>query len=134
MAEVVGFVASIVTLLQLTGTVIEYIKVTKGASKDRETILNEIRNTQPLLRALQDKCKSPQFQGSISALAARDGPFDQFTTALNTLEKRLKPSKGLSMVGKALVWSFSKKEVVAILATIERLKSLFSLALQNDHT
>jgi hypothetical protein len=43
------------------------------------------------------------------------------------------PQKGLKKLSKALCWPFEKGEIKDILGTIERQKSLFSLALQNDN-
>ena len=37
------------------------------------------------------------------------------------------------MIGKAFKWPFEKEEMSDILNTIERLKTLLSLARQNDH-
>ena len=58
---------------------------------------------------------------------------EQFKRALEQLASRLEPSKGPKMVGKALAWPFQTEEIKEILSTIERQKSLFDLALQNDH-
>ena len=46
---------------------------------------------------------------------------------LERLEKKLNPGEGVKKAGKALTWSFQKKEVNEIL---ERQKTV---ALQNDH-
>jgi hypothetical protein len=61
------------------------------------------------------------------------GPLEQFKGALEQLASRLEPSKGVKKVGRALTWPFQTEEIKEILSTIERQKSLFDLALQNDH-
>ena len=77
-----------------------------------------------------------QEQRSLTALAtlsAPNGPLEQLKSALQELASRLAPAHGVRRVGKALSWPFSKSEINAILERIERQKSVFSLALENDH-
>jgi hypothetical protein len=47
--------------------------------------------------------------------------------------QKLSPRGRVQQVAQALKWPFDKAEVNEVLGTTERLKSLFSLALQNDH-
>ena len=133
MCEVVGFVASLNTLIELTGTVIGYINDTKGASEDRKKVFDELSSTHYLLFLLKDRAEASEWADTLKSLDMPNGPFEQFKSALELLTSKLKPAKGLEKVGKALTWSFQKAEVKDILFTIERLKSLFSIARQNDH-
>jgi hypothetical protein len=57
-------------------------------------------------------------------ITAPNGPLEQFKISLERLA---------SKAGKALVWPFQKGEVNDVLVAIERQKSCFILAQQNDH-
>ena len=69
----------------------------------------------------------------MKSLNVPTGPLEQFKIALEHLASKLAPVDGLRKVGKALAWPFQKTEIQDILNMIERQKSLFNLALQNDH-
>ena len=136
MAEV-GLAASIITVIQLTGTVIGYLHSVKGATKDRERIIAEATNTSGLLSGLHFRLESAD-EGSdwyvaICALGVEGGPLDQYKAALELLQDRLAPPSRLHNMKGALVWHFSKQEVETVLEWIERLKSLTQIALEMDH-
>lgn len=137
MADPLGVSASIIALLQLSGTVIGYLKDVKDASKDCTNILLEISSTSSLLHALNDLFTRNETLGSQIAaarsLAVPNGPLDQFKSVLERLSEKISPVVGFKKATRALTWSFKKDEVKELLSTIERLKSLFSLALQNDN-
>ena len=90
-----------------------------------------------MLSILQDQAQQAEdgdeWSSTLLSLNAADGPIQQFRKALERLEHKLAPVRGVKKVGKAFVWPFEKAEIQSILSTIERQKSLFSLARQNDH-
>ena len=137
MADPLSISASITALLQLTSTVMQYINYVKDASKERLRIRDEISSTSFLLYMLNDHVQQAQsgepWLSTVRSLNMPKGPLEQFKRALEQLASRLEPSKGLKRVGKALAWPFQTEEIKEILSTIERQKSLFDLALQNDH-
>jgi hypothetical protein len=136
MAEAVGVAASIITVIQLTTTVLQYIHSVKNASEEQTRIRNEISSAGFLLHMLKDRAENARSEETLSivkSLNVPSGPLEQFKAALERLTARLAPVQGLKAVGKAVTWPFKKAEVRAILSTIERQKSLFDLALQNDH-
>lgn len=53
MAEL-GIAASIISVIQLTGTVTQYLVSVKGASKDRREIYNELSSITSMLFVLKD--------------------------------------------------------------------------------
>jgi hypothetical protein len=137
MADPLSISASITALLDLTGKVIQYINRVRGAAADRQRILKEITSASGLLYRLQEygeqAIRGDSWSLTLQSLNVRDGPLEQFKTALEKLISKLAPAEGLKKIGKASTWPFQEKEVKDILNTIERQKSLFSLALQNDH-
>lgn len=138
MAEALGVAASIIAVLQLSGVVINYLKDVKDASKDCQNILLEIGSTRCLLQVLNDLIAGSNTQESYLAaarsLAVQHGPLDQFRSALERLsEKLITPGNSFAKTAKVLTWTLKKYDVKELLSTIERIKSLLSLALQNDH-
>jgi len=133
MAEPVGFAASIITLLQLTKDVLEYLKEAHNASHERSKLSAEIESTQNLLAQLTLKSEEAKWGDSMKVLATPRGPLNRLESTLKGLEQRLKSSDGrVKALGKALKWPFDKKETEAMIASLERSKSLLTLALQRD--
>jgi hypothetical protein len=131
--------ASIIAIVQLTGVIVGYLNDVKGASKDRARCAIEVSNVSNLLVTLiyrvDETSSNESWYAEVQALAATNGPIDQYKSALERLQSKLLPtgSSGLKKIGSALTWKFSKEEVADILAKIERLKSLTQIALEMDH-
>lgn len=129
--------ASVAALLALTGTVVQYLKDVKGSSKDSEKLLLEVRSVSRvlyLLKELLDHAEEDELSfRTIKSLSAPKGPVEQFKASLEVLAFKLKPVSGWKKAGKALTWPFQKEEIKNILCTVERQKTLFGLALENDH-
>ena len=132
--------ASIVALLQVTGTVLSYLSDVKNGPKELQRIRLEISSVLTILFTLQDQANQADLHGSFSAtlrsLNVPDGPFSQFFSAMEFLASKSTPVEGSKKTKnwkKALEWHFEKNEVQKTLDTIERHKSLFNLARQNDH-
>ena len=129
--------ASISAVLQLTGTVIQYLNSVKGAPEDRQRLLLELCNVSSMLYVLEDQASQAQqgdaWSSTLLSLNGPNGPIKQFKTALERLEKKLRPVEGLRKIVKAIAWPFQKEEITEIINVIERQKTLFNLARQNDH-
>ena len=69
---------------------------------------------------------------TVRSLEAPNGPIAQYSSALEQLKHKLNPLMGWRKAGKAIRWPFEKTEVLEILESIERQKTLFILALEND--
>lgn len=129
--------ASVIAVLQLTGTVLSYLNDVKNASKECQQCTIEASNLQNLLinlryRLEQGQIGDPWFT-SVRALNIENGPLDQYKQALEQLQSKVDVGNSVRKVGKQLVWKFNKAEVADILARMERLKSLLSIALEMDH-
>jgi len=128
--------ASITAVLQITGTIISYIKDVREASKEQTVLGMEVSELKSLLTVLQTRVRDadsgePWF-AAVRTLGAKDGPLDQFKFALEQLASKLGQVNGLKRVAKTLIWPFDKTEIKGMLDAIERLKSLVGLALGND--
>jgi hypothetical protein len=139
MAEAAGLAASIIAILQLSETVVGYIRETVGAYEEREKLAREIVSTKNVLSELKSKAITPEWKATMGCLSAPEGPLDQLESVLKELETKLTPKNAKRADGKpakvmkSLTWPFAKPKVLETLSAIERLKSLFILALQNNH-
>jgi hypothetical protein len=130
-------VASIIAVLQLTGSVIGYLNDVKDAPKECQQCTIEASNIQNLLinlryRLEQGQAGDPWFT-AVRALNIENGPLDQYKQALEQLRSRVEIQDGVQKVKRRLLWKFSKEEVASILARMERLNSLVNIALEMDH-
>src|ERR1700737_4234941 len=122
MADPLSISASIIDVIQLTGTVLEFINDVMGASEGRRRILEEVLITHSLLYRLVDQVKEVEAQGgdtawsaTLGSLRVPGGPLEQFKLALERLVSKLKPVEGIPKLGKAFSWPFQKEEVNEIL-------------------
>ena len=129
--------AGIVALVQLTSTVVHYLSEVKDGPKELQKLRLEIPSLLNILFRLQDQANQAEqddsFLPNLGLLNGTDGPFEQLRTVLEKLAAKVAPTEGLGKLRKTLKWPFDKKEIHEILNTIERQKTLFNLALQNDH-
>ncbi|KAN0073009.1 hypothetical protein V8E54_009123 [Elaphomyces granulatus] len=133
----VGFATSTVQLIGALTTVFIYFNDVKNAPKERATLARETTSLLALLTDLrfrleETKLTDPWFT-NIRSLGVENGPLDQFKGALEDLVRKFKPRSGIGRIGWTLRWTLDKNEINDTLLKIERLKTLVSLALQNDH-
>ena len=137
MADPLSLSASIIAILSLSATIVQYLNNVKTATKDRQSILHEVASATYLLTLFKDLAEQAQWgeawSVTVASLATPNGPLEQFKMALERLATKLKPLSGIQKVRKAFDWPFEKEEVKDILGIIERQKTLFSLAIQNDN-
>lgn len=126
----------IISLLQLTSTVIQYVVEIGDASEDRRKLLSELSSVSGflyVLKELSERCKwTDSWYTTIGALNVKDGPLEQFKRNIEHLASMLSTNRSMK-AQRVITWPFKKGEIKEILQSIERQKSLFMLALQNDH-
>lgn len=131
-----SFTASIAAVIHLTGRVLGYLNDVKDASRDRAKIAIEASIVYSLFTTLKYRLEeanpSDAWYTGVRTLGVENGPLDQYKTALQLLASRLAPGNDFKRLGRALTWTFTKKEFADVLSKIERLKSLINLALAND--
>ncbi|KAL9051870.1 MAG: hypothetical protein Q9162_005761 [Coniocarpon cinnabarinum] len=121
--------ASIASLLDITLKAIKYVRSATGASKAREQLLEQLTTTQSLLVVLQDISKD--LEKYAKAFQLLQIPLGRLSTTLKNLINDLHRGKNHQVLS-ALVWHFKESELREYMSQIERQKSLFILALQND--
>ena len=133
----ISLTASFITIIELTTKATSYLKELKHGSEDRVRLREQVRSIQCLLEILKDRVEDSDVLkrdlSSIRSLKLPGGPLDQLTNALQQLNKKLAPGDGLIHKPRALLWPLQKKEVRDLIDAIERQKSAFNLAIQNDH-
>jgi hypothetical protein len=134
MADPLGISASIIAVIKLTGTVVQYINNVKSASEDPQRILNELFGVTGVLHHLKDLAEKLQYRTTWTlSLDSLYVPLGQLNKALDRLAAKLAPSHGIQKLERMLIWLFQKAEILEILNMMERQKSIFIIALCNDH-
>lgn len=136
---VVGFLAAVVQLIDVTSKVIYYFNRLKDAPKVQAKLVRECTHLLLLftdLRCLVDNISTstdPWFT-SLQALGGKEGPLMEFKCAMEDIADKLVPATSVVNISRVVLrWTLDKKEIDNILSRIERLKTLISLALQKDH-
>lgn len=136
MADPLSISASIVALLQISATIVQYVYDSSGFNEDRKKILIEVTSVTGLLYCLKDLTDREQGTESwtvtVKSLNVPGGPLEQLKTALECLARRLAPFHKAKTLQRMIAWPFQKKEIQEIFGVIERQKTLCALALQND--
>lgn len=129
--------ASIIIVTRMAGRVIKYLRGVKGAPKERQVILDELLQITRMLYVLKyqaDQDEDDDFwNATLRVLNMSNGPILRFRAALDTLWSRLAPVESWKRLGKPSIWPFQEKEIEHFLSGIERPKSIFNLAINNDH-
>ena len=133
-----SIIASIIAIVEITGTVIAYIDQFRGAQKSINQYEIEIYNLSTLLLQLKSHLNesSPQepWYAAVQALDVKDGPFHQYLQALKSLVAKVNRNKGkMAKFQNILMWKFVEPEVSSIMKKLERLKTSISTALELDH-
>jgi hypothetical protein len=129
--------ASIIAVLQVSCEVIKYLKDIKDASDDCQRCFADTSNLHGLLITLlshiqQTQTGDPWFT-SVEHLARENGVIDELNHVLQKIYAKVQMPDGARGLKKRLLWKFDKREVANMQASMERLKSLISIALQLDH-
>ncbi|KAM0327631.1 hypothetical protein ACHAQA_005924 [Verticillium albo-atrum] len=143
MAEPIGVAASILALLKLASSATQYLKDVKGGAVERTRLRDELRSMTCVLQMLQDRVDDAEDDDdgdvehvlkprAIASLAGSDGLLAQFRSTLEEIVAKLAPKAGRGTMTLTMKWPFEKKEVTELLGRMERLKTQFTLVLQND--
>ncbi|CAD6587468.1 MAG: hypothetical protein ASARMPREDX12_002854 [Alectoria sarmentosa] len=144
MAEPLSLVASLIAVVQISGSVIsccyEYRKGEKNAPKDLLRVTNEVaslRNVVDRLVALIDdeKTATHKHLSNLADMVSADGPLKLCQDELGNLKVKLEPPVSeWKALGRRLTWPMQEKDVTKTLASIYRVKTLLETALMIDNT
>ena len=141
MAEIVGTVASIVQLVQLSGSILVtgygYLsKVSKAPSEIRE-LLTESAGLNCVLGQLQHMAESSNSPDMTLYSLLQNGVFNDCYQSLDSVKRSLEAceqigSRDARNLGRRLVWPFKEKEAKSMMQRIGRLRALLSSALNSE--
>ena len=144
MADPLSVVASLIAVLQISGTVIaycyEYCSCVKGASKDLLILLSEVTSLRNILERLirlldDEKTSSHDYLSSLGGMMSDNGPLKLCQDDLEILKVKLeKPVNEWKAVGRRLIWPLQEKEVTKTIGGIYQMKSILESALMVDNT
>ncbi|KAI5809063.1 hypothetical protein DFH27DRAFT_542365 [Peziza echinospora] len=127
MAEALGITSSIISVLELTKKCITYLKDVADCPDQLQQILNEMLLLKGILLQLDDAKMNPEIENLLKV------PLADFTTRLTTFNSKLEPAGGRVSFRKSIIWPFKKAECKELLESVERYKTCFLVALQDDH-
>ncbi|SJL14313.1 uncharacterized protein ARMOST_17769 [Armillaria ostoyae] len=155
MAEALGIASSILTLVDVSWTIFEYLKDVKEASKERDRLSKELFGLVYWLNEVTPLTDTTEPNDLwLVTMQRLSGPIVQLTALLDDLTKEfeLAPSgttekvtepgtekvksgllEKVKVVKHRLLWKFKKESVEDALEKIERIKSLMIVAVQRDH-
>lgn len=131
-ASAIGLAAA---LSELIGTAMEIVNMANkiaNAPKNRRSLTLEMVSLIGIMSNLKQRVESarketdPWFK-AVSMLDWENGPLQQFKIAMNYISKKLEPQ-----FGRDIRWAFSEHEIKDALMQIERIKTLITMALQDD--
>lgn len=142
MVDVLETTSGVVTVLDLSKTILGYLRNVQHASSDRRQLRQELISLRGILEELNDTVEGAssesdkEWVASLSVLNRDDGPLQQLKEALETLQKILGTAsngKGSKAAINSLLFPFQKNSIDKALKVIQRHKSLIVLAIENDH-
>lgn len=139
MADLLSAIASIIAIIQISGTVLsvcyKYVTSVKNASRDIHWVINEVGSLKVILEELKSLESSQPHHSTLSkSLNAAHGPLKTCEAALKVLQDQLDTSNTFQKKIGAVVWPLREKAVDKIMKTIQRQKSNLIFALAADET
>ncbi|KAM7203906.1 Ankyrin repeat-containing domain protein [Rhypophila sp. PSN 637] len=133
-----GLASAIIGLAGTIAKAVNYVNDIKEAPVERAQFACEASSLLALLTALRYRVDEAQSEtdpwfSSAQKLGQNGGPLSQLQEHLDKVNNKLTMTSKVKAFAKNLVWTLDKKEVKETLSHIERVRSLVSLALENDH-
>jgi hypothetical protein len=132
----VGFVASIVQLIDTINKVVKCINVVREAPKEQVELAKEAKPMLNLLIKLNAKAEqnetSQPWRSNVPWLGGPDGPLNLLKMAMEEMASKLERRKGVKAFGRDLIWPHTKEQINRLLAQMERTKALINLALSDE--
>ena len=134
MAEVVGFVSAITSLIGVANKIVQYIHTVKDAQKEKDELAAEAASSVFLLIRLDQRIKDSQtsqdWKSTVDATVSNQ--IVQVENALSELSKELElDAKGLQKFRNKMLWFTNKDRLKEIIWRIHRLNHHVGLALQD---
>lgn len=131
MADPLSITASVLTVLQVAESLVNFIREVKNASEEQKKVLKEVLSVKSVLRQLYNTFKDAGkhgFPGDAIWENLKE-PLEICQSSLESLMDKLNPMHGFDKACKSVMWKFQRNEIRNILADLERQKSTLILAL-----
>ena len=134
MAEVIGLVASVATLIQLADTVNQtaskFVRTVNGAEKLLNPLVGNLRSLHTILTTLSKQLDTEQDEGNLSvALQHLNEPLSICEDALRRIQLRLDSVK---VIGNYVVGTLLDKQTLRHLKKLDGILPILQLALEAD--
>ncbi|KAF2116888.1 hypothetical protein BDV96DRAFT_37679 [Lophiotrema nucula] len=141
MAEALGAAASVLTIIDSVGRVTKLVLSCKNATNESRRLVQELSHVRGLLTTLEETTlihqdNNDEWSSAILDFGADDGVLHQFKQLLDLLELGIgAPSqkKGFKRLKSVLQWPYKENETFKLINAVERYKTLFGLALGDNH-
>lgn len=135
--EALAAATTITAVLDVTFRVVNYVNASKGATKERKELRDQLRSCEYILQQLKDEADDSDeghaWAETIRILEAPGAPLGRLGITLRELEAKLRPvDGGPRKLLVSLKWPFGKTEIKEVLTTIESEKSILMLAIGNN--
>lgn len=139
MADPLSITASIITVVQLAGSLATFCQSCREATKGKDGIIQQtLDDLEGLTDVLGPLAQLATDHGSetpsLRALAKPGGAVDECRVLLDALRTELESvfgAQGVKKLGKILVWPMKEKDVKSLLERLSQRKSTLALALHN---
>jgi hypothetical protein len=113
MADPLSIASGIIAVLQLTSSVVKYLRDVSDSSGYKNGMLLELSGTKGILETLHDLSQGAgEDELFLSSLRLLQEPLRNYEALLKRLDAALAPAHRFKKVGKAFKWPFEKADVL----------------------
>ncbi|EFQ36284.1 uncharacterized protein GLRG_11429 [Colletotrichum graminicola M1.001] len=140
MTDPLSIATGLIALIQVTAQATIYLKDVNDGGKERTKMRDELRSLTCLLEMIHDRVeeqREPENEDGLNPaamayLSGPDGPLERMKVTMEEIVSKLAPQAGFRRLAQPFKWPFEKKDALELFGAMERLKSHFTLVLQND--
>jgi hypothetical protein len=132
MAEIIGAVSA---SLHLTEKVVRYCRSLRSASRDAETLADEVETVKKALQALRDVLQQPTHCIPLPRTSSIFSAVQRCQTQLKGLETRLAPhapGNGMERLWRRVTWPLQHQDTAEAVQSLHRYVQLFHFATTLD--
>ena len=135
MAEVVGFVASLSTLIETTFYVAKVLKDIKSGGNERKRLLAQIESLDTLLKRLSNDVPTPDREAEayvdiVGSLKVKGGVFEQIDDVMSEIRTKVDRKRGWRGLAQPFTWPFEKEDVDRNDRQLQRLSLALSISIE----
>ncbi len=130
MADPVSATASIITVIQVAGSLIAFVKDLKDTTAELRDVLAELNNLHNVLNHVLECHRAADRDGQVAdILPCSRVPLKECEALLKRLRKKLESMSNFGRTRKVMTWKLQQTEIKNILSRIERQKALLNTSL-----